>query len=209
MRCDAQEGWSGTLTEPGDWSRKNGLELVSYADLNARSCLECPWLIGSGIGRSSVSSEGEKERGSLFRGGLGPNPASVFENDSVNGGKSNASPGEVGISVQSLKRAKKFLRVLHAEPSAVVTDEVSRAVVALLGSEFDLGSNLGGEFPSIAEQIFKRDPHESSVGIDKDFIFDSKFHFSFRLVARKFLKHRMCYSGKVDVLLTQISTTQA
>ena len=144
-----------------------------------------------------------------MRRGFGPNPASVLGNDSVNGSQSNARAGEVGMSVQPLKRDKEFRRMHHAEPGSVVTDEVGESVVALLGSKLNAGYHLAGEFPSISEQILKGNPHESPVGMDKDFVFDAAFHFSIWLVARKLFKHGPRYSGKIDALLAQLRTTQA
>jgi hypothetical protein len=71
--------------------------------------------------------------------------------------KAYAAALEVGIAVKPLKWYEELLGVRHVESDSVVPNKKSGSFRGLKPAELDPGLRLvPGEFPGIAEQVFKR-----------------------------------------------------
>jgi hypothetical protein len=86
---------------------------------------------------------------------------------------------ERGGRMQALKRLKELARPCLVEAHPVVADDDGRLSAGVLGAAFDArASRLGGELQAVADQVFERDAHQGSIGIDTQLSLDVHVHLT-------------------------------
>src|SRR5256714_1858777 len=162
-------------------SRATTMSLTMLLFLSARS------VSASSLGLSSTRritllsmfrllevGEGEIEGCPLAHGPLGPDPAPVTVDDTLDGGEADARALELFVAVETLERAEKLSGVCHVEARAVVADEVNDLALLALPTESYLRRvALRCELPGVAQKVREHDLQQALVAARFEVVFDA------------------------------------
>ena len=101
-----------------------------------------------------LGRQSELERRAFVRPRLGPDPATVFVDDALNGGQAQAVPGKLLCSMQAVQHAEEFVPALHVEADAVVAHEIDNAFLGLAPADGDeCGLARCAELERVVQQV--------------------------------------------------------
>src|SRR5688572_14572786 len=105
-------------------------------------------------------AERKKERRTLARRRLGPDPPAVARHDTLHSREPDPRSLKVVVSMKPLKRREQLVRVLHVESRTVVAYKERAVVLADLDPR---GRLLRGELPRITKQILQHHAQQLRV----------------------------------------------
>src|SRR5579884_1729594 len=120
---------------------------------------------------------------------FGPDFSAVSMDDPLNSGQTDSGPLEFAGAMEALKCAEQFIGVGHIESCAVIPDEVKGLSLLLDPAEFDDRCRMiGGELPSIPEQVFQDDLQKARVSVCLQVVLNQEGRFPFRLRSLEILR---------------------
>src|ERR1700722_11165573 len=137
----------------------------------------------------------EMKRSALTDFGISPDGPIVAPDDALHGRQPDAGPREFRLGMQTLKYPEQLRCERHVEARAVVPDEIAGFTPLGPGAKFNGGVRaIGGEFPSVAQQVLQDDLHQGRIGIDDHASFDVKRDVPTGLAIPKMRRHlvRQC-----------------
>src|SRR5439155_22561845 len=85
---------------------------------------------------------------------LGPDPATMFVDDALYGGQTQAVPGKLVGAMQAMEHAEEFVFVAHVKTDAIVVDEIHNAFLGLAAAGGDEGGLARrAELERIVQQV--------------------------------------------------------
>jgi hypothetical protein len=115
------------------------------------------YVYGCGLGSAFFGvSKSEVKRRPLIQFGGSPDCATMFLDDSLHGREAHPRAFEIFWSVQSLKDAKQFVSVFHAESHPVVADIKNRPALLHFLPNLDDGLRMRpSELDRIRKQVLE------------------------------------------------------
>src|SRR3984957_9011722 len=119
--------------------------------------------IGGGFG-----CQGEVKRRALIQFGFRPGSATMFADDALHRGQSNACALEIFGPMQPLKDAEQFVFILHVEADAIVANE--NDALAILQEMTDLDDRVlprSCELKSVGNKVLKYLLDEDGIALGR------------------------------------------
>jgi hypothetical protein len=127
----------------------------------------------------SPGAKGKKERGATIYIRFGPDFASVFSNDSLDGGQADARALEIFLAMKALEDSKKFIGILGIEAHAIVANKNRGGSGGIAGADFDYGGlAAAGKFERIAKQVIENQFEKAGVAVNFGQRLDAPLHAS-------------------------------